>query len=157
MLFEEDANGNPVLDENGDPVPVRTNGRRPPPRAPDGGALTALVYAARAGSIDAARVLLEGGADVNQTTLYGWSPLLAATQNQNYQLAKFLIEHGVELWRWLQDGAHLYVCGDASRMAKDVDDTLVTIAQRHGGLSAEAAAEYRKSLVAQKRYTRDVY
>jgi len=97
VLFEEDANGNPVLDENGDPVPVRNNGRRPPPRAPDGGALTALVYAARAGSIDAARVLLEGGADVNQTTLYGWSPLLAATQNQNYQLAKFLIEHGANV------------------------------------------------------------
>ena len=72
-------------------------GRRPPPREPDGGALTALVYAARTGSIDAARVLLEGGADVNQTTRYGWSPLLAATQNQNYQMAKFLIEHGANV------------------------------------------------------------
>jgi ankyrin repeat protein len=97
VTFEEDANGNPVLDENGEPVPVRNSGRRPPPRAPDGGALTALVYAARAGSIDGARVLLEGGADVNQTTLYGWSPLLAATQNQNYQMAKFLIERGANV------------------------------------------------------------
>ncbi len=69
----------------------------PPPREPDGGALTALVYAARTGNIDAARVLLEGGADVNQTTRYGWSPLLAATQNQNYQMAKFLIEHGANV------------------------------------------------------------
>jgi ankyrin repeat protein len=93
-----DTEGNPVLDENGEEVPASTGrGRRPAPREPDGGALTALVYAARTGSIDAARVLLEGGADVNQTTRYGWSPLLAATQNQNYQMAKFLIEHGANV------------------------------------------------------------
>jgi ankyrin repeat protein len=96
QTFETDADGNPVLDENGDPVPARGN-RRAPAREPDGGALTALVYAARYGSIDAARVLLEGGADVNQTTRYGWSPLLAAVQNQNYQMAKFLIEHGANV------------------------------------------------------------
>jgi ankyrin repeat protein len=95
VAFETDADGNLVLDANGDPVPVRTNRRAP--REPDGGELTALVYAARAGSIDAARVLLEGGADVNQTTRYGWSPLLAATQNQNYQMAKFLVEHGADV------------------------------------------------------------
>jgi len=98
VAFEVDADGNPVLDANGDPVPANPNrGRRPPPREPDGGALTALVYAARTGSIDAARVLLEGGADVNQTTRYGWSPLLAATQNQNYRMAEFLIEHGANV------------------------------------------------------------
>ena len=66
-------------------------------REPDGGELTALVYAARVGSIDAARVLLDAGADVNQVTRYGWSPLLAATQNRNYQLGKFLIEHGADV------------------------------------------------------------
>jgi len=97
VVFEEDAAGNQVLDENGDPVPLRINGRRPPPRDPDGGALTALVYAARNGSMEAATALLEGGANVNQTTRYGWSPLLAATQNQNYQMAKFLIEHGANV------------------------------------------------------------
>ena len=59
-----------------------------------------------------------------------------------------MVEHGLELWRWLENGAHLYVCGDASRMAKDVDDTLVTIARRHGGLSEDAAVDYRKGLVA---------
>jgi len=95
-VFEQDGDGNPVLDESGEPVPA-ARGRRAPPREPDGGALTALVYAARTGSIDAARVLLEGGADVNQTTRYGWSPLLAATQNQNYQMAKFLIERGANV------------------------------------------------------------
>ncbi|MGN8552740.1 UNVERIFIED_CONTAM: bifunctional nitrate reductase/sulfite reductase flavoprotein subunit alpha [Microbacterium sp. SLM126] len=78
-------------------------------------------------------------------------------QRQKIYVQDRMEEHGLELWRWLQDGAHLYVCGDASRMAKDVDDTLVTIAQRHGGLSADAAIEFRRSLVAQKRYVRDVY
>jgi ankyrin repeat protein len=67
------------------------------PREADGGELTALVYAARTGSIDAARVLLEAGADVNQTTRYGWTPLLAATQNRNYRLGKFLIERGADV------------------------------------------------------------
>jgi len=64
---------------------------------PDGGQLTALVYAARSGAIDAARALLDAGADVNQTTRYGWSPLLAATQNRTYQMGKFLIENGADV------------------------------------------------------------
>ena len=97
VVFELDTEGNPVVDENGDPVVAGAGRRRPPQREPDGGALTALVYAARTGTVDAARVLLEGGANVNQTTRYGWSPLLAATQNQNYQMAKFLIEHGANV------------------------------------------------------------
>lgn len=64
---------------------------------PDGGEITPLVYATRSGSIDAARVLLEAGADVNQTSRYGWSPLLAATQNRHYQMAKFLIDNGADV------------------------------------------------------------
>lgn len=66
-------------------------------REPDGGELTSLVYAARSGVVEAARVLLESGADVNQTTRYGWTPLLAATQNRNYQMGKFLIENGADV------------------------------------------------------------
>jgi ankyrin repeat protein len=66
-------------------------------REPDAGELTALVYAARSGVIDAARVLLEAGADVNQVSRYGWTPLLAATQNSNYLMGKFLIEHGADV------------------------------------------------------------
>ena len=64
---------------------------------PDGGELTSLVYAARTGSIEAARILLDGGADVNQLSRYGWSALLAATQNRNYQMGRFLIEHGADV------------------------------------------------------------
>ncbi|MFE3517815.1 molybdopterin-dependent oxidoreductase [Streptomyces sp. NPDC059166] len=66
-------------------------------------------------------------------------------------------EHGAQLWAWLQDGAHFYVCGDASRMAKDVDRALRDIAVAHGGLQEDAAAAYVKQLSAGKRYVRDVY
>jgi len=66
-------------------------------------------------------------------------------------------EHGPLLWSWLQDGAHFYVCGDAARMAKDVDRALHAIATTYGGLSPEAAASYVKQLAADKRYVRDVY
>lgn len=66
-------------------------------------------------------------------------------------------EHGPELWRWLQDGAHFYVCGDASRMAKDVDRALRDIAVTHGGLTEDEATAYVKQLATAKRYVRDVY
>ncbi|MGX9884603.1 molybdopterin-dependent oxidoreductase [Streptomyces sp. NPDC002276] len=66
-------------------------------------------------------------------------------------------EHGPELWHWLQQGAHFYVCGDASRMAKDVDRALRDIAVAHGGLDEAEAASYVKQLAAAKRYVRDVY
>ncbi len=63
----------------------------------DGGELTALVYAIRANAMDVASILLEAGADVNQVTGYGWSPLLAATQNRNYRLGAYLIENGADV------------------------------------------------------------
>ncbi|MFJ6835615.1 molybdopterin-dependent oxidoreductase [Streptomyces sp. NPDC091209] len=66
-------------------------------------------------------------------------------------------EHGPQLWSWLQEGAHFYVCGDASRMAKDVDQALRDIAITHGGHSADGATAYVKQLAAEKRYVRDVY
>lgn len=66
-------------------------------------------------------------------------------------------EHGPRLWRWLQDGAHFYVCGDAGRMAKDVDLALREIVAAHGGLDEEAAAAYVRQLASDKRYVRDVY
>ncbi|WP_435859898.1 molybdopterin-dependent oxidoreductase [Streptomyces narbonensis] len=66
-------------------------------------------------------------------------------------------EHGPQLWSWLQSGAHFYVCGDAARMAKDVDRALRDIAVTHGGHDEESAAAYVKQLAADRRYVRDVY
>lgn len=66
-------------------------------------------------------------------------------------------ENAKELYAWLQDGATFCVCGDASRMAHDVDKALHDIVAQQGGLSEEAAAEYVKQLKADKRYLRDVY
>ncbi|MEC5318815.1 sulfite reductase subunit alpha [Brenneria populi subsp. brevivirga] len=68
-----------------------------------------------------------------------------------------LLEQGAELWRWLQEGAHFYVCGDAGRMAKDVDAALRLVAQKHGAMTAEDAAAYVAKMAQDKRYARDVY
>ena len=68
-----------------------------------------------------------------------------------------MLDYGADVWRWLDDGAHFYVCGDATRMAKDVDAALTSIIVKHGGMSHEKAHEYKKELVADKRYVRDVY
>jgi sulfite reductase (NADPH) flavoprotein alpha-component len=66
-------------------------------------------------------------------------------------------EQGAQLWSWLEDGAHFYVCGDANRMAKDVDAALKDVIATHGGMSDEKAAEYVSRLSREKRYARDVY
>jgi sulfite reductase (NADPH) flavoprotein alpha-component len=66
-------------------------------------------------------------------------------------------EQGAELWRWLREGALIYVCGDAQRMAKDVDDALREVAATHGAMSAEDAAAYVAGLAKAGRYARDVY
>jgi ankyrin repeat protein len=90
------AGGDPCANQ-GEQIIFTGGGRNRAAREPDGGELTPLIYAARSGSVDSARVLLDAGADVNQVTRYGWSPLLAATQNRNYQLGKFLIERGADV------------------------------------------------------------
>ena len=66
-------------------------------------------------------------------------------------------ENTTELWSWLEEGAHFYVCGDASRMAKDVDATLHHIIQTAGGKSDDEAEVYVQKLKSAKRYQRDVY
>jgi sulfite reductase (NADPH) flavoprotein alpha-component len=66
-------------------------------------------------------------------------------------------EQGAQLWAWLEDGAHFYVCGDAGRMAKDVDAALKAAVASHGGMSEEKAHEYVNRLARAKRYVRDVY
>jgi len=66
-------------------------------------------------------------------------------------------EQGAKLWRWLEEGASVYVCGDASRMARDVEAALCEVARHHGGHSHETARAYVQALARQKRYLRDVY
>lgn len=66
-------------------------------------------------------------------------------------------ESGYELFHWLERGAHFYVCGDAKKMAKDVEAAVRDVAAAHGGMSAEAAADYVAKLKAAKRYQADVY
>ncbi len=68
-----------------------------------------------------------------------------------------MLENAAELYAWLEAGAHVYVCGDATRMAKDVDAALHTVVERAGGKSPEQTAAYLQSLKAAKRYARDVY
>jgi sulfite reductase (NADPH) flavoprotein alpha-component len=66
-------------------------------------------------------------------------------------------ENAAELWQWLQTGAYFYVCGDAKRMAKDVDQALQDIIADKGGMTPAAAIEFVKQLKKDKRYQRDVY
>ena len=78
-------------------------------------------------------------------------------QEEKVYVQHKMLERGAELWNWIQEGALFYVCGDASRMAKDVDQALRTIAQEHGSMSEEDSAVWIKSLQKEKRYLKDVY
>ena len=111
--------------------------------------------------------------DQHQATdyLYGdeWKRLLAEGKMARVDLAfsrdqpkKIYVqdrmrEAAAELWSWVKDGAHFYVCGDAHRMAKDVDVALHEIVAQQGGMDAAAAADYVKQMKKDKRYQRDVY
>jgi sulfite reductase (NADPH) flavoprotein alpha-component len=68
-----------------------------------------------------------------------------------------MLEQAKGIFAWLEEGAHFFVCGDAARMAKDVDVALHQIIEKEGGKTPEQAAEYVESLRQQKRYKRDVY
>jgi len=69
-----------------------------------------------------------------------------------------MLENGAEIWKWIDgEGAHFFVCGDASRMAKDVDAALLKIVEMEGGKTAEEAAGYVEEMKKGKRYKRDVY
>ena len=78
-------------------------------------------------------------------------------QKEKVYVQNLMVQQGAELWKWFQDGAAFYVCGDASRMAKDVDAALHTVAEQHGGLSKDDAAAWVNQLKKDKRYLRDVY
>ena len=78
-------------------------------------------------------------------------------QSQKVYVQHRIRDEGRDVWAWLNDGAYLYLCGDAERMAPDVDAAIQAVVEEHGGMSKEAAAEYVANLRTQKRYRRDVY
>jgi sulfite reductase (NADPH) flavoprotein alpha-component len=78
-------------------------------------------------------------------------------QVEKIYVQHLMLEKGAELWAWLQEGAHFYVCGDANRMAKDVDAALHAISERDGGLTSDEAKEFVHKLKTEKRYQRDIY
>jgi len=78
-------------------------------------------------------------------------------QEQKIYVQDRMVEKSKQFWHWLQEGASVYVCGDASRMAKDVDAALHKIVETQGGLDAESARDYVDTLKDQHRYHRDVY
>ena len=78
-------------------------------------------------------------------------------QQEKVYVQTRMLERGREIWAWLEDGAHFYVCGDAKRMAKDVDAALKQIVAEHGNMAPDAAAAYVAELTKSKRYARDVY
>ena len=78
-------------------------------------------------------------------------------QQQKVYVQDKLREQGAELWRWINDGAQIYVCGDANRMAKDVEQTLLEVIAEFGAMDAEAADEFLSELRVERRYQRDVY
>lgn len=78
-------------------------------------------------------------------------------QEEKIYVQHLMEERGEELFQWLQDGAYIYVCGDAQRMARDVEATLIQIIQTHGKMEDAEAKAYLKQLRLSKRYLRDVY
>lgn len=84
---------------------------------------------------------------------------LAWSRDQNHKVyvQDKLREQGAEVWRWIEKGAHIYVCGDANRMAKDVEQALLELLAEHGGMDAEQADEFLSELRVERRYQRDVY
>jgi sulfite reductase (NADPH) flavoprotein alpha-component len=78
-------------------------------------------------------------------------------QKEKLYVQHLMIQKGAELWKWLSQGAAFYVCGDASRMAKDVDQALLKVAEEHGKLTPEEAVAFISQLKKEKRYLRDVY
>jgi sulfite reductase (NADPH) flavoprotein alpha-component len=78
-------------------------------------------------------------------------------QEEKVYVQHRMLEQGAELYQWLERGAHIYVCGDANHMAKDVQDALVQIVIKHGAKSEEQAEQYISDLRRVKRYQKDVY
>lgn len=90
-------------------------------------------------------------------TLHKLSLAFSRDQKEKLYVQHLMLQEGAELWKLLDEGGYFYVCGDASRMAKDVDAALHQVVQEHGGKSEEEAVEFVKQLKKDKRYGRDVY
>lgn len=78
-------------------------------------------------------------------------------QQEKVYVQHRILEHSIQVWQWLQDGAYIYVCGDATRMAKDVHEALITIVEQQGKKNREEAEQFVNDLRKAKRYQRDVY
>ncbi|WGE66903.1 assimilatory sulfite reductase (NADPH) flavoprotein subunit [Actinobacillus equuli subsp. haemolyticus] len=89
--------------------------------------------------------------------LHKYSFAWSRDQEQKIYVQDKIREEAETLWQWLQQGAYLYVCGDASRMAKDVNQALLDVIAQQGSLNADEAEEYLDNLREEKRYQRDVY
>ncbi|MCL6605481.1 MAG: sulfite reductase subunit alpha [Paenibacillus sp.] len=93
----------------------------------------------------------------NEGYLHRLDTAFSRDQSEKIYVQHRMIEHGAELWSWIAEGAHFYVCGDANRMAKEVDTALRKVIQEHGGMSADEAEVYVREMSQTKRYSRDVY
>ncbi|MDC0612359.1 assimilatory sulfite reductase (NADPH) flavoprotein subunit [Vibrio sp.] len=78
-------------------------------------------------------------------------------QQEKVYVQHRILENAEQVWAWIQEGAYIYVCGDATRMAKDVNDALITVAEQQGNMSHDKAEEFINDLRKAKRYQRDVY
>ncbi len=90
---------------------------------------------------------------LNQTSL-AWS---RQNSGQKVYVQDRLLQAASQLWQWLQNGAHVYVCGDGTRMARDVEAALLQIIAEQGQLDTESADDYLNDLRENGRYQRDVY
>ena len=94
---------------------------------------------------------------IDDGTLHRLDTAWSRDQETKIYVQDRMREAGAELWKWLNEGAHFYVCGDAKRMAKDVDDALHAVIAEHGSMNENEAAAFVGEMKKSKRYQRDVY
>ena len=80
-------------------------------------------------------------------------------QEEKIYVQHRMLEHGEEMWSWIDGGAYFYICGDKNRMAKDVHAALIRICAEHGGMTEDEATHFveKRMMREEKRYLRDVY
>ena len=93
----------------------------------------------------------------SQGVLHKLDLAFSRDQSEKIYVQTRMKEHGKDLYAWLEEGGYFYVCGDATRMAKDVDQALHDVIAEHGGLTDDGARDYVNGLKKEKRYLRDVY